>query len=165
MSKIVGTTIIDTIVPPATTSTFPTHDSQYGKGGWRELDNWEQVALIPRSRMRAGMAVSIAGLGAYTLSHMGDTVEEDEWSPIRGERGERGERGPAGSLDNFVIMTEAEYNNLPEKDLNIIYCLYEVDSEDNSDAEVLGEILDLNAEIDEMSIEIIGEIENNLLIL
>ena len=165
MSKIAGTTVLDTIVPPATTSKFPTHDSQYGKGGWRELNSWGELRSITRDRMRAGMAISIIGEGPYILKSMGEDYDEDVWQPVRGEKGERGERGPAGSLDNFVIMTEAEYNNLPEKDLNIIYCLYEVDSEDNSDAEVLGEILDLNAEIDEMSIEIIGEIENNLLIL
>ena len=92
MSKIAGTTVLDTIVPPATTSKFPTHDSQYGKGGWRELNSWGELRSITRDRMRAGMAISIIGEGPYILKSMGEDYDEDVWQPVRGEKGERGER-------------------------------------------------------------------------
>lgn len=166
MSKIIGTTILDTIVPPNTASIFPTHDSVYGKGGWRELDNWNQVALIPRDRMRVGMAVFIVGEGPFILYSMGSESSEDVWKPIQGEKGDPGTVGPAGSINNFVVLTEAEYNSLPVKELNIIYCLYDTGNyQEDSDAEVLNKLLVLNAEIDEISMEVSGEIEDNLLIL
>lgn len=162
MAKITGTTIIDTIVPPATTSTFPTHDSQYGKGGWRELNSWEELRLIPRDRMRAGMAVSIIGEGPYILKSMGTNYDEDVWQPVRGEKGDPGARGPAGSIDNFVIISQSDYDNLPQIDLNIIYCIYDTSGED-SDAEIVDQLLIITGSVDNTQIEISGEIENNIL--
>lgn len=162
---IPGTNILDTIVPHDTNSEYPTHDSIYGKGGWRELDSWDQVALIPRDRMRVGMAVYIVGEGPFVLHSMGSKSDTDVWRPIQGEKGDPGATGPAGSINNFIVLTEAEYNSLPVKELNIIYCLYDTGHQEDSDAEVLNELLILNAEVDETSMEVSGEIENNLLIL
>lgn len=162
-----GTNVLDTIVPHDSNCTYPTHDSIYGKGGWRELDNRDQIPLIPRERMRVGMAVSIPGIGTFVLQSMGNDPSEDDWQSIQGEKGEKGDIGPAGSINNFVVLTEAEYNSLPVKELNIIYCLYDTGGsyQEDSDAEVLNKLLILNAEVDEISMEVSGEVENNLLIL
>lgn len=80
MADLQGTKVISQIVPPTTEDTFPTHDSIYGKGGWREVDTIEERNSISRKRMRKGMIVFVAETDiAYILKTLGQTQDEDVW--------------------------------------------------------------------------------------
>lgn len=60
----------------------------------------------------------------------------------------KGERGFNGSVDNFVVLSESQYNNLRVKDPNKFYYVYE-DEEPSEDEHIEGNIL-------------YGEVENNI---
>ena len=57
--NINGTNIAAGIVPYTTEDTFATHDSLYGKGGWKEVDTIEQRDAIPSDRLRSGCIVYV----------------------------------------------------------------------------------------------------------
>ena len=57
--NISGTNVAAAIVPFTTEDTYPTHDAQYGKGGWREVDTIEERDAIPDKRKSIGMAVYV----------------------------------------------------------------------------------------------------------
>lgn len=57
MTNIAGTNITAPIVPYSDTDPYPTHDDQYGKGGYRAVDNTTARDEIPAARRRAGMIV------------------------------------------------------------------------------------------------------------
>jgi len=57
MALIPGTNIAAPIVPGSTDDVFPTHDAQYGRGGYRAVANVTERDAIPAERRSAGMAV------------------------------------------------------------------------------------------------------------
>lgn len=60
MADIVGTNVGSKIVPTDTADTFPTHDAQYGLGGWRSVADLTARDAIPSDRREEGMAVYVA---------------------------------------------------------------------------------------------------------
>ena len=54
-----GLNITSTIVPTNSADTFATHDSIYGKGGWREVNTIAERDAIPEDRRREGMIVYV----------------------------------------------------------------------------------------------------------
>jgi hypothetical protein len=65
MSEIQGVNVASTVVPYTTDDTYPTHDSQYGKGGWHEVGSIDERDAIPSTRLRFGMVVNVVGDQAY----------------------------------------------------------------------------------------------------
>lgn len=59
MAKILGTNVAAPIVPFSTQDTFPTHCSEYGKGGWREVADIQERDAITADRRSVGMAVYV----------------------------------------------------------------------------------------------------------
>lgn len=59
MGNISGTNVAASIVPFTTEDTFPTHESIYGKGGWREVDLESDKDAISEARRSVGMAVYV----------------------------------------------------------------------------------------------------------
>ena len=57
MAKILGTNVAAAVVPFDTNDEFPTHYSEYGKGGWREVSTIGVRDAIPADRRNIGMAV------------------------------------------------------------------------------------------------------------
>ena len=57
MALIPGTNIAAPIVPGSTDDVFPTHDAQYGRGGYRAVANVTERDAIPAERRSAGMVV------------------------------------------------------------------------------------------------------------
>jgi hypothetical protein len=57
MALIPGTNIAAPIVPGSTDDVFPTHDAQYGRGGYRAVANNAARDAIPAERRSAGMVV------------------------------------------------------------------------------------------------------------
>lgn len=59
LKNIPGVNVTSCIVPCTELDNYPTHDSQYGIGGWREVDTIEERDAIPTERRRVGMAVRV----------------------------------------------------------------------------------------------------------
>lgn len=57
MGALSGTNLAAGVVPFTDADTYPTHDSQYGKGGWREAADHTVRDAIPTQRRTAGMVV------------------------------------------------------------------------------------------------------------
>lgn len=79
MSNILGTNIASLVAPFTTDDTYPTHDSLYGLGGWREVPDTGTRDAIPASRKRNGMVVYVQGDQAYVWN--GTT-----WNPFGSSR-------------------------------------------------------------------------------
>ncbi len=60
--KLSGINIITGIVPGTDEDTFPTHHSQYGRGGWHEVSAPADLDTIPEPRRTEGMAVRVTTL-------------------------------------------------------------------------------------------------------
>lgn len=60
--KLSGINIITGIVPGTDEDTFPTHHSQYGRGGWHEVSALADLDAIPEPRRTEGMAVRVTTL-------------------------------------------------------------------------------------------------------
>jgi hypothetical protein len=65
MANIPGTNITSPVVPFTDADTYPTHDSTYGVGGWREVPDTATRDAIPPLRKRAGMVVYVQGDKPY----------------------------------------------------------------------------------------------------
>src|ERR1051326_1647112 len=59
MSNIPGTNIAAEIAPFTTADNYPTHDSQFGLGGWHEVATIADRDAIPAERKRAGMVCNV----------------------------------------------------------------------------------------------------------
>lgn len=57
MGALSGTNLASGVVPFTDADTYPTHDAQYGKGGWREVADSTARDAIPAQRRTAGMIV------------------------------------------------------------------------------------------------------------
>jgi hypothetical protein len=55
MGDLSGTIVISSVVPTNSADTYPTHDSQYGKGGAMEAANTTARDAIPAARRTEGM--------------------------------------------------------------------------------------------------------------
>ncbi|MCK9529365.1 MAG: hypothetical protein M0R77_02180 [Gammaproteobacteria bacterium] len=58
-TPILGTNVASAIVPFTDADIFPTHHAKYGKGGWRGVPTYDDLALIPVDRLDDGMAVFV----------------------------------------------------------------------------------------------------------
>jgi hypothetical protein len=59
MSQIQGTNVAAAIAPFDTLDTYPTHDAQYGKGGYRSVATIVERDAIPTARRSEGMRVRV----------------------------------------------------------------------------------------------------------
>lgn len=62
MSELKGTNIAATLVPFTDQDTYATHDSLYGKGGWKEVETMDERDAIPAARLRKGCVCYVADL-------------------------------------------------------------------------------------------------------
>lgn len=80
MSKIPGTNVASGIVPFTTEDEFPTHYSEYGKGGWRETATIAERNAITTGRRKIGMAVYVSETNkVYVLK---DGISNEYWVPL-----------------------------------------------------------------------------------
>ena len=79
-TNLQGTNIISMIVPTNHADTYATHDSFYGKGGWREVDTLDARNNIPEERRRIGMVVYVREtFKAYLLKN---SLSNAGWVPF-----------------------------------------------------------------------------------
>jgi hypothetical protein len=75
MAKISGTNIAATVVPFDTADTYPTHQAQYGKGGWKAVATFADLASIPAARLEEGsMAYVLSEKQPYVLADLANNV-------------------------------------------------------------------------------------------
>lgn len=77
MVKLLGTNIASGIVPFTSEDSFPTHYSEYGKGGWREVSTIEEMNSIPLARRKIGMAVYVEDVDTIYILKGG--ITNDCW--------------------------------------------------------------------------------------
>ena len=88
------TNIISMIVPTNHADTYATHDSFYGKGGWREVNTLDERNAIPEERRRIGMVVYVREtFKAYLLKN---SLSNAGWVPF--------------NIDDEEYVTEDEMN-------------------------------------------------------
>ena len=80
MSKIPGTNVASGIVPFTTDDEFPTHSSEYGKGGWREVSTIAERDSITSQRRKIGMAVYVRETDKVYILKRG--LSNEYWTPI-----------------------------------------------------------------------------------
>lgn len=59
MSNLLGTSVADPIVPFTSDDKYPTHYAEYGKGGFRSVQTYEDLSEIPQQRLEEGMLVYV----------------------------------------------------------------------------------------------------------
>lgn len=59
MTALSGTNVAAPVVPFTDADTYPTHDAQYGKGGWRSVATYADMLEIPSERCAKGMQVRV----------------------------------------------------------------------------------------------------------
>lgn len=93
-TNLQGTNIISMIVPTNHADTYATHDSFYGKGGWREVNTLDERNAIPEERRRIGMVVYVREtFKAYLLKN---SLSNVGWVPF--------------NIDDEEYITEDEMN-------------------------------------------------------
>lgn len=69
MAEIKGTNVAAPVVPFTTEDIYATHEAQYGKGGYRSVQTYEDLANIPQARLEEGMVAYVLhdtnGVGTY----------------------------------------------------------------------------------------------------
>lgn len=80
MTKIPGTNVASGIVPFTTEDEFPTHYSEYGKGGWREVATIAERDSITSARRKLGMAVYVQETDKVYILKRGTSNEY--WVPL-----------------------------------------------------------------------------------
>lgn len=136
MANISGTNVAAGIAPFTTEDTYATHDSQYGKGGWKEVATIADRDAIPEGRRSVGMAVNVLETKTiYTLESDGSWSEfKGGVESVNGETGAVIVKGIQDSNSKSDMMkvwvgTREEYDAITEKDLLTIYYIRKEGSE------------------------------------
>jgi len=81
MAKITGSVNLSgTITPYDSTDTYATHDQQYGRGGYRSVQNSAERIVIPLQRRAEGMLVfEIDTKRSYRLE---GGIENTDWVEV-----------------------------------------------------------------------------------
>lgn len=103
MAGIQGTNIVAPVVPLDTADVHPTHEAQYGKGGFRSVETTAARDAIPAPRREAGMLVYVAGTG--TTWRLGSDLAT--WTEDGGGGGGGGATGPTGPASTVTGPTGA----------------------------------------------------------
>lgn len=80
MTRIPGTNVASGIVPFTTEDEFPTHYSEYGKGGWREVATIAERDSITSTRRKLGMAVYVQETDKVYILKRG--ISNEYWVPM-----------------------------------------------------------------------------------
>lgn len=94
MADIQGTNLSAGIAPFTTEDTYPTHYSEYGKGGWHEVNTIADRDNIPEARRANGMAVSVVENNKVYI------YSKPNWIEFTG--------GTVGDLSNYYNKSEVD---------------------------------------------------------
>lgn len=78
MAQIIGTNVLAPVVPFDTNDETPSHDAEYGKGGFRSVATADAMRAIPLARRTHGMMVlCIDTMAMFVLAADLQTWSED----------------------------------------------------------------------------------------
>lgn len=105
-----GSVIGDTIVPASGADEFPTHFSNFGKGGWHQVDYIEQRDLIPAVRLYTGMGVYVTSESKlYILQEFDPTTTPITKTWVEFKSGNGGDAiRKTTTFNNFVPLDNGE---------------------------------------------------------
>lgn len=92
-----GITVPAGVVPNAIDAEYPTHYSDYGKGGWHEVDTIEEMYALTDTHKKSGMAVYV--LATKELYILG---EDGTWTLFSGSG------GSGGDLSDYYTKTQTD---------------------------------------------------------
>lgn len=128
MANISGTNLVAPVVPFTTDDKYPTHLAQYGKGGWRSIQNKSLLNTIPTERIEPGMAVYCVendeiyiyhgdsrGWEPFTTGE--DSNSDEQIQKILNDINDINERTSA-SEDNINKLTEQQ-NEINDRQTNL----------------------------------------------
>lgn len=75
MADIKGTNVPSKIVPYTTSDNYATHDEEYGRGGFRTVNNVSEMNAIPADRRKEGMLVYVKNDKYYRLNSSNTFVD------------------------------------------------------------------------------------------
>lgn len=108
MSELKGTNIAAPIVPFTDEDVYSTHDSIYGKGGYREVSTLSERDMIPIDRLRNGCKVYVEETDTEYRYRKGI------WIPL--------------TPLLYSITTQEEYDSMSIKNQHTLYMCKEEDS-------------------------------------
>jgi hypothetical protein len=80
MANLIGTRVVQPIVPNNSADTYPTHYDEYGKGGYQSVDTLYDRDNIPIDRQKLGMGVFVnATQKLYILISKSETLSDLNW--------------------------------------------------------------------------------------
>jgi hypothetical protein len=80
MADLSGTVVVSKIIPTNSADTYPTHDQEYGLGGFRTVADIAARDAIPAGRRSEGMKVfSVADNQEFQLR---GGITNADWKPI-----------------------------------------------------------------------------------
>lgn len=99
MSELKGTNIAATIVPHTGDDTYPTHDSHYGLGGYKEVSTLAERDSIPPARLREGCKVYVVSENKeYVYKGNGEWEQSNAFLPT----GEIGDGTKIQTFDDLI---------------------------------------------------------------
>jgi hypothetical protein len=113
MSALNGVKITGTIVPTDTTDTYPTHDSQYGKGGYISVTDITSRDNISSFRRTEGMLVWVISEGNFYRLSGGITNLDWVDSSMTGPQGPAGVDNISNAHQSVRLATGATLSNSP----------------------------------------------------
>lgn len=108
MEELKGTNVYSVIVPGTDEDTYATHDSLYGRGGYREVPTLAARDTIPHERLRNGCKVYVEETDTEYR------YRDGSWIPL--------------NVLHFDITTLDEYNSLANKNQDTLYMCKDGDS-------------------------------------
>lgn len=84
MSRLVGTRIIQPVVPNDSADNYPTHKESYGEGGYKSVSSLAERDVIAIERQKVGMAVYVVDLNQiYILMTLSSSLTDDNWTTLQ----------------------------------------------------------------------------------
>lgn len=91
MARLIGTRVVQPIVPNDGLDIYPTHYDQYGKGGYQSVDTDYDRDNIPIERQKVGMSVFVNDTQKlYMLLSTSETLSDGNWALFSGGSGSGG---------------------------------------------------------------------------
>lgn len=121
MSELKGTNIAATVLPFTSEDTYATHDSLYGRGGWKEVDTMDERDAIPAARLRKGCVCYVADLD---LLYKWDGAE---WAELP-----LGTQVPGGVVMKVKSLVAAALSGIEGKPLSVGFRFTSVYTDDGN---------------------------------
>ncbi len=118
MSELKGTNIAATIVPYTGDDAYPTHDSRYGLGGYKEVSTLAERDSIPSARLREGCKVYVVSENKeYVYKGNGEWEQSNAFLPT----GEIGDGTKIQTFDDLLgLMLDISGGDKVQRNIRVL---------------------------------------------